>query len=65
MQRRRRFKQTVSLEDRLDRAQELRKAAESLSSGAARDRVLRMAVRDETAARITAWMSSPGLMPPA
>lgn len=65
MQQRRRFKQTVSFEDRL--AQEAHRAkaeAETLPEGAQRDLLLKKARQAEAAAHINEWLSSPGLRPP-
>lgn len=65
MQRRIRFKQTVSIEERL--AQEAARAkaeAETLPNGAARELLLLKARQAETAAHINEWLSSPGLRPP-
>jgi hypothetical protein len=65
MQMRRRFKQTVSLEERLSQeARELREVANSLAAGPARDDVMRKTQRNEAAAQLTAWLTSPGLKPP-
>ena len=64
MPQRRRFRQTVSLEERLaEEARELRKVAETLPPGPQRDQVLRKARQDETAVHMTEWLSSPGLKP--
>jgi len=60
MPQRRRFRQTVSLEERLaEEARELRKAAETLPPGPAQDQILRKARQDETAVHMTEWLSSP------
>ncbi|SFN17861.1 hypothetical protein SAMN05216573_10914 [Bradyrhizobium sp. Rc3b] len=65
MQRRRRFKQTKCLEERLaEEAKELRTVAATLPPGPTRDAVLRKARQDETAAHMTEWLNSPGLKPP-
>jgi hypothetical protein len=65
VQKRRRFKQTQSLEERLaDEATELRKVAETLAPGSERDSVLRKARQDETALHMTEWLNSSGLKPP-
>ncbi|PPQ15578.1 hypothetical protein CV770_30600 [Bradyrhizobium sp. AC87j1] len=65
MQRRRRFKQTKSLEERLaEEAKELHTVAATLPPGPTRDAVLRKARQDETAAHMTEWLNSPGLKPP-
>lgn len=65
MQKRRRFKQTLSLGDRLaEEAQRLRQQAASLSHGAERDELLRKARQNETAINVDQWLASPGLQPP-
>ena len=62
---RRRFKQTLSLKDRLAvEAQRLRDEARTLPLGAKRDRLMRRARQLETAASIDQWLSSPGLQLP-
>jgi hypothetical protein len=59
------FKQTTSLQERLAReAEQARARATSLPSGKERDALLRMARLAETASRIDAWLSSPGLRAP-
>ena len=62
---RRRFKQTSSLEERLieDTAQ-LREQAKMLPPGALHDHVLRRIRQNETAAHMTEWLNSPGLKAP-
>jgi len=65
MQQRRRFKQTVSLQDRISSfAETARKVAALLPPGAERDVLLRKARQADTAANITDWVNSPGLQPP-
>jgi hypothetical protein len=65
MQRRRRFKHTVSLEDRLaEEARRLREEAELLPHGPIRDDALRRARQAETGAHMSEWLTSPGLKPP-
>jgi hypothetical protein len=65
MQKRRRFKQTSSLEERLTQeAEHLRKAAETLPPGPQRDAMLRKAGQVDTALHVTSWLNSPGLKPP-
>jgi hypothetical protein len=65
MTHRRRFKQIVSLEERLvDEAIRLREQAKLLSPGAAREALLRKARQTETASHINAWLNSPGLQAP-
>jgi hypothetical protein len=65
MQQRRRFKQTVSLQDRISSfAETARKVAALLPPGAERDVLLRKARQADTAANLTDWVNSPGLQPP-
>ena len=65
MQRRRGFKQPLSLEERLSlEAQELRQRAQQLPPCRERETLLRKARQDETAAHLTEWLTSPGLRPP-
>jgi len=65
MRKRPRIKQTLTLEDRLAReAQRLRAEAAVLPPGAGRDEALDKARQAETAARLSGWLSSPGLQPP-
>jgi hypothetical protein len=65
VQKRRRFKQTQTLEERLaDEAEELRTVAATLPPGPARDAVLQKARQHETALHMTEWINSPGLKPP-
>jgi len=62
---RRRFKQTVSLEDRLaEEARRLREEAELLPHGPVRDAALRKARQAETGSHMAEWLKSPGLRPP-
>lgn len=65
MQKRRRFKQTSTLAERLaeDTAQ-LREQAKLLRPGLARDHVIRRIRQNETAADLCLWLDSPGLQPP-
>jgi hypothetical protein len=42
----------------------LRERAEALPPGQQRDLLLRQARQTETAAHVTEWLSSPGLLPP-
>ncbi|MET4199986.1 hypothetical protein [Bradyrhizobium sp. LA6.12] len=59
---RRRFKQTVPLEDRLaDEAKRLREKARSLPPGIERERAIRKARQVETGAQMSEWLRSPGL----
>ena len=61
-QRRRRFKQIDSLEERLNQeAEALRKRARQLPPGRVREALLRKARNDETAAHLTQWLMSPSL----
>lgn len=65
MQKRRRFKQTISLEERLaEEARRLREEAESLPPGPVRDDALRRARQAETGSHMSEWLRSPGLQPP-
>jgi len=65
MIKRRRFKQTDPLEQRLaDEAIRLREAAEALPPGPARDNALRKARQMDTAAHMSGWLHSPELRPP-
>ncbi|GIQ78729.1 hypothetical protein [Bradyrhizobium sp. RD5-C2] len=65
MQKRRRFKQTQSLEERLtEEAQSLREEAKTLPPSAKKEAMLRKARHDEVAAHLTEWLMSPGLKPP-
>jgi hypothetical protein len=61
---RRRFKQTVSLEERLaEEAKRLREEAKLLPPGAQRETLLRKARQAETGSHMSEWLSSPGLQP--
>ena len=65
MSKRRRFKQTLSLEERLaEEARRLREEAESLPHGPVRDEALRRARQAETGSHMSEWLRSPGLRPP-
>ncbi|MHC4042181.1 hypothetical protein RAD10_11175 [Bradyrhizobium sp. 23AC] len=65
MIRRRRFKQTRSLKERLlEEAQKLLEEARLLPHGPVRDAALRRARQAETAAHMDDWLNSPGLQPP-
>ena len=65
MQKRRRFKQTISLEERIaEEARRLREEAESLPPGPVRDDALRRARQAETGSHMSEWLRSPGLQPP-
>ena len=62
---RRRFKQTVSLEERLaEEAKRLRAEAKLLPPGAARDALIRRARQAEIGSQMSEWLRSPGLRPP-
>jgi hypothetical protein len=62
---RRRFKQSASLDQRLtEQAERLRKEARGTPPGIARDRLIRLARQADTAARVSEWLSSPGLQAP-
>ena len=62
---RRRFKQTVSLEDRLaEEARRLREEAELLPHGPVRDAAIRRARQAETGSHMSEWLRSHGLQPP-
>ena len=62
---RRRFKQSSTLEERLaEEAKELRKAAKMLPPSLTREKMLRKAREDKIFAHINEWLSSAGLKPP-
>jgi len=62
---RRRFKQTLPLEERLRlQAEADRERAESLPPGREREELLVRARRADTASHLTEWLTSPGLQPP-
>jgi hypothetical protein len=62
---RRRFNQTVSLQDRLDLfAQEAGEKALQLRRGPERDALLKKARQAATAADLDKWANSPELQPP-
>lgn len=63
--RRRLFKQTVPLEQRLASfAEHARVAAQGLPAGVERDDLLKRVRRADTAANIGKWINSAGLQPP-
>ncbi|MHC4046745.1 hypothetical protein [Bradyrhizobium sp. 23AC] len=65
MTKRRRFKQTRSLEERLaEEAQRLREEASLLPHGSLREQVIRKARQCETGSHMSDWLRSPGLKPP-
>ena len=60
----RRFTQTKPLDQRLeDQAKRLRQEARGTPPGIERDRLIRRARQAEIAARVSEWLSSPGLPP--
>ena len=62
---RRRFKQTLPLEERLRlQAEADRERAERLPPGREREELLVRARRADTASHLTDWLTSPGLQPP-
>ena len=64
-ERRRRFKQTETFEQRLaQEAIRFRMAAEELPPGTARELLMRRARQAETASHMSDWLRSPGLRPP-
>ena len=66
MEKRRRFTQKQSLEQRLAvKALRLREEAKGLPPGIAREALLRKARQAETASHMSEWLSSPGLKSPA
>jgi hypothetical protein len=65
MLRRRRFKQTQSLQDRLlTWIEEVREQAAKLPPGPERDALIKKLRQVDTAARLEDWVNSPGLQPP-
>ena len=65
MLKRRRFKQTKTLHQRLtEEAAQLREQARVLAPGHRREMLLRRARQDEMAMHIYAWLNSPGLRVP-
>ncbi|WP_213771263.1 hypothetical protein [Bradyrhizobium sp. dw_78] len=63
--RRRRFVQTVPLEEHLaQEAKRLRQEAEQTRPGPERDRLIRQARQKETASHLSNWIRSPGLRSP-
>jgi hypothetical protein len=62
---RRRFKHTLSLEERLsEEAKRLREEAKLLPPGAVREALLRRAREAEAGLHMSAWLQSPELQPP-
>ena len=65
MQKRRRFKQTDLLEERLTHeANRLREQAERMKPGPKREAILRQIQQAEIGAHMSEWLRSPGLQPP-
>lgn len=65
MLKRHRFKQLLSLKDRLALfAKDARKRAGELPPGPAKDHMLRKARQADTASHIDEWVNSSGLQPP-
>lgn len=65
MQHRRRFKQSLSLSDRLKLfSDHLEAKAATLRPGPERDALLRRARLADTASNINRWVESPALQPP-
>lgn len=65
MPKRHRFKQSLSLKDRLALfAKDARKTADELPPGPAKDDMLRKARQADTASHVDEWVNSPGLRPP-
>jgi hypothetical protein len=62
---RRRFKQTLTLEERLaQEAKRLRDEAKTLPPGAVREELLRKARQADTGSHMSEWLRSPELQPP-
>jgi hypothetical protein len=65
MQMRRRFRQKLSLQDRLAIfAKAAREKASLLPPGAEKDELLRKANQADAAVHLNEWTNSPGLQPP-
>jgi hypothetical protein len=65
MIKRRRFKQTASLKDRLTAwAEDIRRQAGQLQPGPQRDLLLKKASQANTASHLDEWANSSGLQPP-
>lgn len=65
MGKRRRVKQTRSLEERMaEQAARLKERANQLPAGAEREALLRQARIAEMGAHLSDWLRSPGLQPP-
>lgn len=62
---RRRFKQAFTLEERLaQELEQLRAQARNMKPGVTLDQVLRRIRQNETASRMSEWLTSPGLQAP-
>jgi len=62
---RRRFKQNISLQDRLTAwADQVREQAKKLPPGPEREAQLKRASQADIASRLDEWANSPGLQPP-
>jgi len=65
MMKRRRFKQSTTLNERLaEEAERCREEARALAPGHRREMLLRRARQDEAAMQMDAWLRSPGLRAP-
>jgi hypothetical protein len=65
MTKRRRFKQTKTLKERLSNfARDTRERASILPAGQEKDDLLRRARQADTASHLDEWINSPGLQPP-
>ena len=65
MQRRRRFKQSIPLHDRLATwAEQVREQANSLPPGPEREALLKKVRQADAASHLEDWANSPGLQPP-
>jgi hypothetical protein len=65
MQKRRRFKHTTSLQDRIaEWAASIRKEAASMPPGPDRDALIKKLQQAERAMHLEAWANSSGLRPP-
>jgi hypothetical protein len=65
MPKRRRFKQAISLQDRLESfAKDARDKAALLPPGAEKNNLLKQARQADTASHIEGWINSPGLQSP-
>jgi hypothetical protein len=65
MQYRRRFKHTLTLEERLaEEAKRLREEAEKLPPGPEQASLLQKARENEMVVHLAEWITSPGLQPP-